>query len=83
MSVPPNIEGNQLTVGIQLKYCVSEISDWVNRNTFKINEDYTEFLTAGTSQQYVKVLFYSLSVNGTIISASTCVKTLVLSSRRN
>ena len=59
MSVPPNIEGNQLTVGIQLKYCVSEISDWVNRNTFKINEHYTEFLTAGTSQQYKSVVLFS------------------------
>ena len=36
----------------------------------------TEFLIAGTFRQHVKVLFYSLSVSGTIIPASPCVKNL-------
>ena len=46
----------------------------MNRNKLKINEDKTEFLIAGTSRQHAKVLFNSLSVSGTIIPASPCVK---------
>ena len=48
----------------------------MNRNKLKINEDKTEFLIAGTSQQHEKVLFDSFSVSGTIIPASPCVKNL-------
>ena len=55
---------------------MSEISDWMNKNKLKINEDKTESLIAGTSRQYAKVLFFSLSVSGIIIPASPCVKNL-------
>ena len=48
----------------------------MNRNKLKINEDKTEFLIAGTSQQPRKLLFDSLGVSGTIIPASPCVKNL-------
>ena len=75
-SVSPNIEEDQLTAVMQLQNCISEISDWMNMNKLKINENKTEFLIAGTSQQHVKVLLDSLSVSGTIIPASSCVKNL-------
>ena len=52
------------------------MSDWMNRNKFKINQDKTKFLIAGTSRQHAKVLFDSLSVSGTIIPASPSVKNL-------
>ena len=48
----------------------------MNRNKLKINEEKTEFLIVGTSRQYAKVLFDSLSVSGTIIPASPYVKNL-------
>ena len=72
-SILPNIEEDQLTVVMQLQNCISEISDWMNRNKLKINEDKTEFLIAGTSRQHTKVLFDSLSVSGTIVPASPYV----------
>ena len=56
-SVSPNIEEDQLTAVMQLRNCISEISDWMNRNKLKINENKTEFLIAGTSRQHAKVLF--------------------------
>ena len=34
-SVSPNIEENQLTAVMQLQNCISEISDWMNRNKLK------------------------------------------------
>ena len=49
-SVTPNIEEDQLTAVMKLQNCISEISDWMNRDKLKINEDKTEFLIAGTSQ---------------------------------
>ena len=61
---------------IQLQNCISEISDWMNRNKLKFNEDKTEFLIAGTSQQHAKVLFDCLRISGTIMQASPCVKNL-------
>ena len=63
-SISPDIDEHQLTAVVQqLQNCISEISDWMNRNKLKINEDKTEFLIAGTSRQHVKVLFDSLSVS--------------------
>ena len=48
-SISPNIEEGQPTDVMQLQNCISEISDWMNRNKLKINEEKTEFLIAGTS----------------------------------
>ena len=45
-SVSPNIEEDQLTAAIQLQNCTSEISDWMNRNKLKINEDKTNHYTS-------------------------------------
>ena len=53
--------------------CISEISDWMNKNKLKINGDKTEFLLAGTPQQHAKLLFDYFSVSGTIIP---CVKNI-------
>ena len=69
-SVSSNIEEDQVTAVMQLQNCISELSDWMNRNKLKINKDKTEFLIAGTSQQHTKVLFDSFSVSGIIIPAS-------------
>ena len=68
---------NQYLQISQLQNCISEISDWMNRNKLKLNEDKTEFLISGTSHQHAKVMINSLS--GAIIPASPCVKTLVSS----
>ena len=75
-SVSPNIEEDQLTAISQLQNCISEISDWMNKNKLKLNEDKTEFLIAGTSHQHAKIMINSLSVSGAIISASPYVKNL-------
>ena len=75
-SVSLNIEEDQLTAISQLQNCISEISDWMNRNKLKLNEDKTEFLIAGTSHQHAKVMINSLSVSGAIIPASPCVNNL-------
>ena len=75
-SVSPNIEEDQLIAISQLQNCISEISDWMNRNKLKLNEDKTEFLIAGTFHHHAKVMIKSLSVSGAIIPASPCVKNL-------
>ena len=75
-SVLPNIEEDQLTAISQLQNCISEISDWMNKNKLKLNEDKTEFLIAGTSHQHAKIMINSLSVSGAIIPASPYVKNL-------
>ena len=61
---------------MQLQNCISEISDWMNRNKLKLNEEKTKFLIAGTSQQSAKVLPDNLSVSRTNIPASRHVKNL-------
>ena len=76
ISVSPNIEEDQLTAISQLQNCISEISDWMNKNKLKLNEDKTEFLIAGTSHQHAKIMINSLSVSGAIIPASPYVKNL-------
>ena len=60
-SVSPNIEEDQLTAISQLQNCISEISDWMNKNKLKLNEDKTEFLIAGTSHQHAKITRGSLA----------------------
>ena len=75
-SVSPNLEEDQMSAIMQLQNCISEISDWMNRNKLKLNEDKTEFLIAGTSEQCAKVLADNLSVSGTNIPASRQVKNL-------
>ena len=75
-SISSDIEEDQLTAVMQLQNCIYDISDWMNRNKLKINEDKTEFLIAGTSRQYAKVLFDYLSVSGTILPSGPDVKNL-------
>ena len=48
-SISPDSDEDQLTAVMQLQNCISEESDWMNRNKLKINEDKTEFLITGTS----------------------------------
>ena len=38
-SVSPNLEGDQMSAIMQLQNYISEISDWMNRNKLKLNED--------------------------------------------
>ena len=60
----------------QLEECICEISDWMKKNKLKINEEKTEFLIVGTSQQRSKMQFDSISVGGLKIKSSPVVKNL-------
>ena len=60
----------------QLQQCICEISDWMNRNDLKLNDDKTEFVIVGTAKQRAKMLFDSIRVGDVDIKSSPCVRNL-------
>ena len=63
-SIDPSNFENQKQTAEQLHLCTSEISNWMSNNRLKLNEENTEFLTAGTGRQRSNVIIDSLNVVG-------------------
>ena len=75
-SIDPSNFENQKQTAEQLHLCVSEISNWMSNNRLNLNEEKTEFLTAGTGRQRPKVIIDSLNVVGIDIKPSTSGRNL-------
>ena len=54
-SFAPNVPGDQQKCINILESCVSDIRIWMHTNQLKLNDDKTEFILIGTTQQLAKV----------------------------
>ena len=59
-----------------IETCISQISDWMSINRLTLNSDKTEFMLLGTRQQLAKMQYNSVSIEGDVIQARTCVRNL-------
>ncbi len=67
---------NSTLLSSSLLGCLEEIKSWFSRNFLKLNTDKTEVLLVGTKSNLLKSNSFSLSVDNSIISSSTQVKSL-------
>ena len=62
ISFSPNDRGEQLAVVENMEECTRDIRLWMLNNDLKLNDDRTEFLIIGTSQQLEKLDNISIRV---------------------
>ena len=62
ISFSPNDRAEQLAVVRNMEDCIRDIRCWMLNNDLKLNDDKTEFLIIGTSQQLVKLDNISIRV---------------------
>ena len=67
ISFSPNDRAEQLAVVKNLEDCIRDIRFWMFNNGLKLNDDKTEFLIIGTSQQLGKLDNISIRVRQTMI----------------
>ena len=62
LSFSPNDNANQEAALARVERCIEDIRNWMLNDKLKLNDDKTEFMIIGTSQQLAKVSIYSLRV---------------------
>ena len=80
LSFCPNDNANQEAALARIERCIEDIRDWMLNDKLKLNDDKTEFMIIGTSQQLTKVSINSLRVATATITPVSSVKNLGLDS---
>jgi len=75
ISFKPVLPEQELTFE-KLENCIQKIRQWMKPNFLMLNDDKTEFLITGTSQQLVKVTCDSITVGNTVVKASESARNL-------
>ena len=60
----------------QLEMCVVEIEEWMDTNRLHMNSKKTEYITFGSSKQFMKNNVKSININGDPIASITCIRYL-------
>ena len=67
ISFSPNNKAEQLAVVRNMEDCIRDIRSWMSNDDLKFNDDKTEFLIIGSSQQLGKLDNISISVGNSDI----------------
>ena len=67
---------NQETALARVERCIEDISNWILNDKLKLNDDKTEFMIIGTSQQLAKVSINSLRVGTATITPVSSARNL-------
>ena len=72
----PNDNANQEAALPRVERCIEDIRNWVLNDKLKLNDDKTEFMIIGTSQQLAKVSINSLRVGTATITPVSSARNL-------
>ena len=70
LSFCPNDNANQEAALARVERCIEDIRNWMLNDKLKLNDDKTEFMIIGTSQQLAKVSINSLRATITPVSSA-------------
>ena len=76
LSFCPNVNANQETALARIEGCIDDIRNWMLNDKLKRNDDETEFMIIGTSQQLAKVSISSLHVGSSIMTPVSSARNL-------
>ena len=76
LSFSPNANVNQEIALARMESCIDDIGNWMLHDKLKLNENKTEFLIIGTSQQLAKVSISSLRVGNSVITPVSSARNL-------
>ena len=76
LSFCPNASVNQEVALARMESCIYDIRNWMLNDKLKLNDDKTEFLIIGTSQQLAKVTISSLRLGNSAITPVSSARNL-------
>ena len=76
LSFCPNASVNQDVALARMESCIDDIRNWMLNDKLKLNEDKTDFLIIGTSQQLAKVTISSLRIGNSAITPVSSARNL-------
>ena len=76
LSFCPNDNANQEAAFAKVERCIEDIRNWMLNDKLKLNDDKTEFMIIGTSQQLAKVSINSLRVGTATITPVSSARNL-------
>ena len=76
LSFCPNDNANQEAALARVERCIEDIRNWMLNDKLKLNDDKTEFMIIGTSQQLAKVSINSLRVGTATITPVSSARNL-------
>ena len=76
LSFCPNVSVNQDVALARMESWIDDICNWMLNDKLKLNDDKTEFLIIGTSQQLAKVTISSLCVGNSAITPTSSARNL-------
>ena len=76
LSFCPNNIANQEAALARVERCIEDIRDWMLNDKLKLNDDKTEFIIIGTSQQLAKVSINTLRVGTATITPVSSARNL-------
>ena len=76
LSFCPNDNVNQEAALARVERCIEDIRNWMLNDKLKLNDDKTEFMIIGTSQQLAKVSINSLRVGTATITPVSSARNL-------
>ena len=76
LSFCPNGNANQVATLARVERCIEDIRNWMLNDKLKLNDDKTEFMIIGTSQQLAKVCINSLRVGTATITPVSSARSL-------
>ena len=76
LSFCPNNIANQEAALARVERCIEDIREWMLNNKLKLNDDKTEFIIIGTSQQLAKVSINTLRVGAATITPVSSARDL-------
>ena len=72
---PDNIANREAALA-RVEWCIEDIRNWMLNDKLKLNDDKTEFMIIGTSQQLAKVSINSLRVGTATITPASSARNL-------
>ena len=72
----PNASVNQAVALARMESCIDDIRNWMLNDKLKLDDDKTEFLIIGASQQLAKVTISSLRVGNSAITPVSSARNL-------
>ena len=76
LSFCPNASVNQAVALARMESCIDDIRNWMLNDKLKLDDDKTEFLIIGASQQLAKVTISSLRVGNSAITPVSSARNL-------
>ena len=76
LSFCPNASVNQAVALARMESCINDIRNWMLNDKLKLEDDKTEFLIIGASQQLAKVTISSLRVGNSAITPVSSARNL-------